>query len=48
MSGDATDYPELFIAPPILDAHTAPSELKNTSRDDGDEECHKPNAGQVG
>lgn len=48
MSGDTSYDPELLIPPPVLDADSAPPELKYACGNDGEEEGKEPNAGQVG
>nr|GLL32037.1 hypothetical protein HannXRQ_Chr01g0031141 [Ipomoea trifida] len=47
MSGRATNNPELFVSPPILDTHTAPPKLQYTSGKNGDEEKNEPRTSVV-
>lgn len=48
VGGDATDDPELLVAPPVLNADATPPQLQDARHDDGDEEAKKPYGCSVG
>jgi hypothetical protein len=48
VSRNATNDPELLVAPPILNANATPPQLKDARQDDGGEEAKKPYCGSIG
>lgn len=47
MSWCATNDPELFIPPPVFNTNTTPSQLKNSSSENRNEEENEPHASKV-